>query len=180
MTRSFNSTIYGHDYFINALPEVIRKAPDTRTIFVGSGTLKTHYEEKINNMGLNSYVYFAGKVNEQEMADYLNTADIYITTSLSDGTSCSLLEAMACRLPVIVSDAPSYFEWVQDGSNGFIVPRKDSSTLAKRIIELLNNDSLRLDMGIKNYYIAQERADWEKNFDILEGIYRKLTGRAVL
>lgn len=44
--------MHGHDYFINTFPEVIRRPPDTRTIFVGSGTLKTHYEEKIDNTGL--------------------------------------------------------------------------------------------------------------------------------
>jgi glycosyltransferase involved in cell wall biosynthesis len=108
------------------------------------------------------------------MAMYLNAADIYISTSLSDGTSCSLLEAMACRLPVVVTDLPAIREWVKDDVNGYLVPSENSAALAERIVTLLGNEPLRDQMGTRNLVIAQERADWERNFSILEEIYRGL------
>lgn len=181
MTRLFEP-IYGIEFFINALPDVIRKQPNARVVFLNIGSLLNDCRKKINELGLDRYVYFAGRVDRITVAHYLNLADIYVNTSLSDGTSCSLLEAMACGLPVITSDVPSYFEWVEDGVNGYIVPRRDSEILADRIIQLLDAELTRKKMSERNIQIANERADWEKNFGKLENIYQKLlsTSRANL
>lgn len=173
MTRSFRS-IYGIEHFIEALPAVIRQCPEARAILVGTGPLEEEFRKRIAGLGLTEYVHFAGWVDEEAMAGYLNASDIYVTTSLSDGTSASMLEAMACGLPVVVSDAPAYFEWVDDGVNGFIVPRRDSIRLAERLVQLLEDAALREAMGKHNLAIARERADWERNFSVLEGIYHRL------
>lgn len=166
--------IYGVEYFIESLPVVVQQRPKARVILIGEGILEDTFKKRISELGLDDYVHFACRVNEAEMAAYLNAADVYVTTSLSDGTSCSMLEAMACGLPVVVSDAPVYYEWVDDGVNGFIIPRKDSFALADRLVELLGNRALRREMGKRNLTVAKERADWEKNFDVLEDIYQKL------
>ena len=174
MTRNFGHRRYGQEYFIEALPTIINAEPKTRVIFVGDGELRGRCEKRIKDLGLSDIVYFAGKVDNLRLPEYLNTADIYVTTSLSDGTSVSLLEAIACGIPTVVADATAYYEWIEDGFNGYIVPRKDSSVLASQLIKLLKNESLQRKMGQRNLEIARDRADWEKNFDILEGIYRDL------
>ncbi|MEW6684778.1 MAG: glycosyltransferase family 4 protein [Candidatus Edwardsbacteria bacterium] len=164
----------GIRYFIEALPAVVAEIPETRVLLVGYGLLEQELKRRVEELGLLSQVHFAGRVSNRDIAEYLHAADIYVTTSLSDGTSVSLLEAMACGLPVVVADAPAYFEWVRDGFNGFIVPRKDSTILAKRLVELLANEDLRRSMSERNLQIAQERADWDKNFETLEGLYEEL------
>lgn len=176
MNRAFEPN-YGIEFFIDALPPIIKVRPNARVLLVGTGTLESLLKSKVKEFGLYDYVHFVGRVEHSRMAEYLNTADIYVTTSLSDGTSVSMLEAMACGLPVVVSDALSYFEWVKDGVNGYIVPRKNSKVLAERLIGLLNNVTLRKEMGQRNLQIARERADWERNIDILEGIYESLLKR---
>lgn len=128
----------------------------------------------MQELGLVDIVYFAGMLDDRGMAQYLNATDIYMTTSLSDGTSACMLEAMACGLPVIVSDAPAYFEWVEDGINGYIVPRRNSTVLAERLIALLQDPVQCRKMGQRNLQIARERADWERNSDVFEGIYEGL------
>jgi glycosyltransferase involved in cell wall biosynthesis len=173
MTRQFRP-IYGIECFIDALPLVMREMPEIRVILVGAGPLENAYRQRIGKLGLDNYVHFAGWLDETNMADHLNAADIYVSTSLSDGTSASLLEALACGLPVVVSNAPVNFEWVENGVNGFVVPRKDSIVLAERLVTLLRDEPLRQRMGQRNLGIALERADWEKNFDVLEGIYKHL------
>ncbi len=177
MTRQFAKPIYGHRYFIEALPAVVQAKPETRVIFVASGPLEASCRSRVAELGLQDHVYFGGRVKQSDMALYLNAADVYVTTSLSDGTSVSLLEAMACGLPVVVSDAPVYFEWVDDGVNGYIVPRRNSGLLSQRLVSLLNDDDLRHKMGQHNVEIARETADWEKNLDILGGIYESLLRR---
>ncbi|MBI4317904.1 MAG: glycosyltransferase family 4 protein [Chloroflexi bacterium] len=173
VSRQFKQ-VYGIEYFLTALPRIVRERPSVRVILAGSGPLEQSYRAMLSEYGLASHVHFAGWLDEPDMAAHLNAADVYVTTSLSDGTSASMLEAMACGLPMVVSDAPAYFEWVQDGVNGFVVPRRDSEYLAERIITLLSDGALRDDMGARNLEIAHERADWEKNFSILEGIYGDL------
>lgn len=173
MNRSFEP-IYGIEFFLEALPSVFRICPNVRVLMIGKGSLEGKFRSMVEEMKLSDKVYFMGAVDDQTMVQCLNAADIYVTTSLSDGTSASMLEAMACGLPVVVSDAPVYFEWVQDGINGYIAPRKNSAAVAERLIELLKNPAKCMDMGRRNLQIARERADWELNFDILEEIYETL------
>jgi len=173
MTRNFKS-VYGIEYFIDALATVLRERPLARAILVGSGPLEEQLRERVTGHGLDGAVYFAGSVDERGMANYLNAADIYVTTSISDGTSCSMLEAMACGLPVVTSDVPSNLEWVKDGVNGYVVHQRDSVLLANRLVKLLADEELRSTMGAHNVRIARERADWDKNFDVLEDIYHNL------
>ena len=173
-TRNFDIKVHGVEYFIRSIPAVLERCPDVRVIHVGSGPLEQEYRKLVSELNLDQVVHFAGWLDETQMAVHLNAADVYISTSLSDGTSCSLLEAMACGLPVVVTDVASNFEWVEDGVNGYIVPREDENRLAEKIAVLVENNEVQKKMEERNLEIAHERADWEKNFTILEEIYKAL------
>jgi len=173
MNRAFKP-VYGLPYFVNALPAILRQEPSTRVILIGSGILDAEIRSLVSVKGLNNFVTFVGSVPINHMPDYLNAADIYVSTSLSDGTSLSLLEAMACSLPVVVTDIPANKEWVIDGHNGFVVPPNDSSELSNRVVTLLRNSGLRNLMGQRNLAIARAKADWNKNVDKLEATYNML------
>ena len=174
MNRSFKP-VYGIEYFIEALPEVIIRYPETRVVLAGDGPLGTEIRRRVSELGLKDYVHFAGFIdNDKVMADHLNSADIYISTSLSDGTSVSLLEAMACRLPVVVTDLPANREWIEDGINGYVIPAQDSKILAQKILNLAKDDNLRKRMAELNFQKAREKADWDKNFIKLEEMYKTI------
>ena len=102
------------------------------------------------------------------MPAYLADSDLYVSSSLSDGTSVCLLEAMAAGLPVVVTDVEAILEWVTDGENGLVVPRKDPAALAEAICAMLGDSDLRDTFGRNNYRIAKERASWDDNARILE------------
>jgi len=172
-TRSFEE-IYGLEYIAKAVPKIIKEEPDARFIFCGEGSEKEKIVKIVKDLGMKNYVHFAGYVEPLDLPLYLNSADIYISSSLSDGTSISLLEAFACGKPVVVTDVPSNLEWVKDGENGSIVPRRDSEILADKIITILKNEDTRRKMGHKNIEIVRERADWNKNFEIIENVYREV------
>lgn len=173
MNRNFYP-IYGIDYFIKALPEVIRTCPEVRALFIGRGPLEKELYQMVKEYRVDNYVHFIGWIPLREMPKYLNASDIYISSSLTDGASMCLLEAMACGLPVVVTDIPAILEWVKDGYNGYVVPKKNVDILADRIIQLAKNISIRQKMSKENLNIAQERLNWDKNFDKLEGMYTKL------
>ncbi|MFC1901639.1 glycosyltransferase family 4 protein [Chloroflexota bacterium] len=173
MTRAFEP-VYGIEYFLQALPQIIRECPEARAILCGDGSLRGELERFVKDKGLNEYVHFAGFVKNDDLPYYLASADVYVSCSLSDGTSLSLLEAMACGLPVVVSDVPAILEWVKDGENGFTVPVHDTTSLEQKIVYFLEREDLRENFGKRNWQIAQERANWDINFEKLEGIYRHL------
>jgi len=169
--------VYGIEYFLSALPRIFDKEPSARALLIGDGPLKFSLQALVKQLRLEDRVSFLGTLPNDQMPSYLNAADLYVSTSLSDGTSTSLLEAMACGLPVIVSDAPANLEWVTDGDNGFVVQRRNVEKIAARILEVLRNEPLARRMGELNLKIASQRADWDKNYATLEGIYRELAIR---
>ena len=173
MTRSFER-IYGIQYFLMALPEIIKNEPLTRVLMIGSGPEEDVIKEIVDALDLNQYVHFTGFVPNDELAYYLNSAEIYVSTSITDGSSLSLLEAMACKLPVVVSDVPANCEWVKNGENGYIVPRKKVNPISDRVTTLLIDEVKSERMGELNLKIARERANWEKNYLLLENIYQAM------
>ncbi|MFC1901633.1 glycosyltransferase family 4 protein [Chloroflexota bacterium] len=175
MTRIFEPN-YGIQYFLQAMPKIVSQHPEVRTILCGDGSLRRELESFVEDKGLKNYVYFAGFIENDDLPPYLASADIYVSSSLTDGTSLSLLEAMACGLPVVVSDVPAILEWIRDDENGFTVPRRDATSLEKNIVRLLEREDLRKKFGQRNWRITQERAHWDKNFERLEWIYRELAG----
>ena len=125
-------------------------------------------------LNLDEYVYFAGFVPNDELPLYLNDSDLYVSPSLSDGTSASLLEAMACGLPVVVTDVPAILEWTTPNHNGIIVPRQNTTALAEGLIRILKDKTARVEMGERNQTLVRERADWDKNFADFQALYDQL------
>jgi glycosyltransferase involved in cell wall biosynthesis len=164
MTRQLK-TIYGVDIFISALATVIREQPDVRALIVGEGPLEADLKDLTARLGLSDVVKFIGRVDREELVNFLNASDIYVSTSYSDGTSLCLLEAMAAGLPAVVTDVPANLEWIENGRNGFIARRGDPHEVADGLLKLIKDRSLCNTFGAYNLLIAKERADWNKNFE---------------
>jgi glycosyltransferase involved in cell wall biosynthesis len=170
MTRQLKS-IYGVDIFIRALEIVVREQPDVRALIVGEGPLEAELKELTALLELCEFVKFIGRVDREELVNYLNAADIYVSTSYSDGTSLCLLEAMATGLPAVVTDVPANREWIANGYNGFTARRGDPREVAAALLKLLKDHSLCRTFGSRNLAIAKERADWDKNFDKISKMF---------
>jgi len=173
MTRLLRP-IYGIPYFLRAFARVVKEIPAARAILAGTGPLESELRNLVSQLGLERFVHFAGWVSPKDMPTYLRAADIYVSSSLSDGSSMSMLEAMACGLPVIVTEIPAILEWVQDGVNGLVVPPRDSARLAERLCDLLRNPESGKVMARQNRVMIEARADWNKNFAKLEEMYHTL------
>ena len=159
--------IYGVEFLIRSIPHVIKEIPSARFLIVGDGPNTCFLKEMAKDLGIQEYVNFTGRVPNEDLPRYIKAADLYVSTSLSDGASISLIEAMACGLPVVVSDIPGNREWVKNGKNGFLVPVKDPTALAEKIVFLLKNDDLRRLLGDNNSELAMAKADWTKNVNVL-------------
>ena len=176
MTR-YLRPVYGVSYFIDCLPAVFRTEPSARALVLGSGPLEGELRSRVQQLGIQDKVRFLGEVPNREMPKYLNCADAYVSSSVSDGTSVSLLEAMACGLPVVVTDVPSNLEWIENGSNGLVVGQRDSERLGEAIIRILRDDRLRSDMSARNRRLVGQKANLSDNLRTLEDAYSALASQ---
>ena len=162
---------------INAIPDVLKALPDSRFIIAGSGSLEHELKQLTKDLEVWRAVNFVGKIPHPKLPAYFRASDIYVSTSLLDSSSVSLLDAMACGLPIVVTNTPSNDEWVENGKNGFIFPMKDSKSLAEKIIYLLKHPELMEKFGKRNREIIVEKADEENVMGKIEKIYKKLINK---
>ncbi len=172
-----HEAVYGIEYLLAAIPEIVRAKKKARFLFIGSGSRTNRLKKLVAKLGVRRYVSFIGYVPNDMVGGYLTASDIYVSPSLSDGTSNCLLEAMACGLPVVVTDVEAILEWIADGVNGFVVPRREPAALARKIISLIASEGVRQTFGKKNYSIARERASWDDNVNVMDKVYEMLASR---
>jgi glycosyltransferase involved in cell wall biosynthesis len=127
------------DIFLQTVKLVADKIPDVKVLIAGDGKLLADLKQMAYELNINSNVYFAG--HQSNVEKLLQKSKIFVLTSDSEGLSLSVIEAMMCGLPAIVSDVGDLGDMVEDEVNGFLVPRRCPEKFAARIIELLTNEN---------------------------------------
>lgn len=170
--------LYGIESLVKAIPLVLKEIPETKFVIAGRGSEERRLKNLAKSLDVSNNVKFIGFIPNDELPQYLTTMDVYVSTSLSDaGIAASTAEAMACGLPVIVTDVADNRKWVWDGVNGFVVPIKDPKSLAEKIICLFKNENIRKKFGKINRKIIEERNDYYKEMEKMEDIYKELVRR---
>jgi glycosyltransferase involved in cell wall biosynthesis len=164
--------IYNISLLIRAIPIVLKEEPDTKFIIAGIGSERENLEKQVRGLNISSSVRFLGWVTHEEMPKLLSQVDIYISTSLDDGTSISLLEAMASGAFPIVTNISSNREWIDDGENGFLVPTDEERFLAEKILEAIRNKDLLKASRDKNFRLIKEKALWSVTIGKTKEIYK--------
>jgi len=172
-TRSLEP-VYNVETLIKVIPFVLRANMNVYFVIVGGGSLKRKLEKMADKLGISSNVRFVGRVSQMEVAELLWMSDVFVSTSLSDTTSVSLLEAMACGLPVVVTELEGNMEWIKNGVNGFLFPKRNFKVLAEKILYLLGNEDVRRKFGIVNRKIVEKEGDYEKEMSKMEKLYKDL------
>ena len=165
-------SIYNVALLIRAIPMVLEEESNTQFLIAGDGPERKKLEQEARNLDLGSAVKFIGRIPHEKMPDLLAQADIYVSTSLYDGTSVSLLEAMGSGAFPVVTDIPPNREWISDGDNGFLIPKEDESLLAKKIVEAVRNHRLLGEASTKNQEIVEQRAYWGENLKKVMELYQ--------
>lgn len=167
--------VYDVITLIKAVPMVIKQAPKrVKFVIVGEGSERNRLIQLVKDLKVEEYVEFKGELSRKDLIDCYEDSDIYISTSLSDSTSVSLLEAMALGLIPIVTDIPGNREWIEDKKSGFLFPISDHNALAKRIIYVTNEFTDWFDFREKNVSLIKKKAIWEDNMKAVEKEFLKL------
>jgi glycosyltransferase involved in cell wall biosynthesis len=163
--------IYGVDVIAQAFVQAARQRPELRLIMLGNGSQAARLRQIFLQGEVAERVMYPGHASYDDLPRYYSMTDLYLSASHSDGTSISLLEAMACGRPALVSDIPGNQEWVQEGVNGWLFPDGDADALERAILRAVDQRQRLPQMGQAAREIAGQRADWEKNFPELLKAY---------
>jgi len=166
--------IYNVSLLIRAIPIVLKREPKTKFLIAGDGTEKKTLQREVESMNINSSVEFLGRVPHEKMPDLLSDADIYVSTSLHDGTSVSLLEAMGAGAFPVVTDISANREWIISGENGFLFSEHEEESLAIMIIDAIRSHQLLEKSRTRNRLIVEQKALWQENIKQIESIYKNV------
>jgi glycosyltransferase involved in cell wall biosynthesis len=164
--------IYGVDLIARSFARVAHQYRELRLLMLGNGSQASQLKEIFLREGVLEKVHIAGQVSNADLPDYYKAADLYVSASHSDGTSISLLEAMACGKAVLVSDIPGNREWLTPGENGWWFRDGDIGSLIEALSEAVEERDRLPEMGHASRLLAEQRADWERNFPKLFKAYK--------
>ncbi len=167
--------IYDVESLVRAAPLVLQQVANARFFVTGNGALRPGLEELAHTLGVSAHVHFAGMLPYADLPICLASADVYVSTSLSDaGLASSTAEAMASELPVVVTDFGDNRQWVHEDQGGFLVPLQDPQMLAEKIVRLLNDAPFRKRCGSYNRALIAERNCLQKEMRKMDFLYDKL------
>ena len=175
--------IYGVDVVVNAFARAAAVEPRLRLILLGGGSLAGQIQRLLHEHQLHDRVHLGGQVGQARLPEVYRAADLYVSASHSDGSSVSLMEALASGLPAFVSDIPGNREWVgteeagvkgeagTEGAAGWLFPDGDANALAEGMLRAAADPSGLARMRLAARALAERRADWRENFQQLLAAY---------
>ena len=167
---------YGVTDLCNAFVKAAAAIPSLRLLLAGTGSQIREVKNIFKYAQLENRVKVLGKLPNSELPKYFAAADIYVSPSHVDGSSVSLMEALASSLPSLVTDIPANLEWVRDGVNGWVYQDGNIDDLTKSI--LIAAEAHLEPMGQAARQTAQEKADWQRNKQVLLNAWQDLTAKA--
>lgn len=162
----------GVEYLLRAWKAVVSGFPEARLLILGDGPLQEELEKCATDLGISGSARFAGRVDN--VPEYLRAADVFVLPSLQEGLPNSLLEAMACGLPVVATKIGGTSDVARDGGNAVLVPPANESGLAVGLTHLLRTPEARVALGrgaedsVRRLFSLD--ATWERYVDLYVAI----------
>jgi glycosyltransferase involved in cell wall biosynthesis len=176
----FIGTFFRHqgiDTLIDAAPAIIREYPQVRFLVLGDGPMKTAWNRKIENNALKACFLFLGNVPYEEVPSYCGVMDVCVAPFLKEAVERSpvkIFDYLACGKPVVATDVGETSGFFAESGAVLIVPPEDPAALAQGLHHLLENETLRAEMGGKGRAFIAGRYSRAQIAEIVETVARKL------
>ncbi len=164
---------YGVDVLARAFVQVAQQRPEVSLMLLAGGSQAAAIRQILINGGVEERVTFPGQISNAELPRFYHQADLYVSPSHVDGSSVSLMEALACGLPCLVSNIPANQEWVREGENGWLFKDGDHHELAAKILQAIELRAQLPEIGKNARATAEDKANWPKNIQKLLEAYEK-------
>lgn len=165
---------YGVDVLAKAFVKAAQQNPNLDLLLLGGGSQGHSIRQILQRGGVLDRVSMPGQVTQKDLPRWYHMADLYISPSHVDGSSVSLMEALACGIPCLVSDIPANKEWVVEDGNGWLFPDGDAEALAAKILAVIAQRQRLPEVGRAARRSAEVRANWPKNFAKLLEVYEQV------
>jgi len=159
---------------LDAMPRILARYPNAVLTVAGDGPWRGYYERRAQELGAS--VRFAGQVFGDRPA-YYGSADLYLCPTTIASFGVTLLEAMACGTPMIVSDNPGFRSVIDGGAEAVIIPKDDPTVWAETTIALLGDPERRAAMGRAGVAKAARFA-WPRIARAELAVYERVLGRS--
>jgi glycosyltransferase involved in cell wall biosynthesis len=154
--------LYGVDLVVRTFVQAVQAEPRLRLILLGGGSQEEEIKGLVEKNGLQEVIHFGGQVGLEDLPDYYRAADLYVSASHSDGSSVSLMEALACGKPALVSDIPGNREWITNEETGWLFKDNDERELIEEMLAASHRKDLE-NIGKNARFLASQRANWNQN-----------------
>jgi len=144
----------GVDILINAFFQLSNIA-NLKLLIIGDGSLFNNYKHKVDQIGIDKCVIFAG--GKKNLSEWLSALDIFIQPSRAEGLSLATIEALSVGLPIIATDVGGTKELLHGGKSGILVPKESSEAISEAIKSLVDNSEMRKTL-------SEESIDQAQNF----------------
>jgi glycosyltransferase involved in cell wall biosynthesis len=173
--RSWESN-YNIDVLIKAFARLVQQRPEAqaRLCLLGGGPQAAELQALAQQLRVHDQVDFVGRVGDQAMVEALQRSRVSVSVPSSDATSVSVLESMACGLPIIASDLPANRQWITPGQGGWLVPARDEAALVQALITAHDQAEVRQSMGQCNRARIERDASRRGQMDAMWRLYQGL------
>jgi sugar transferase (PEP-CTERM/EpsH1 system associated) len=162
---------------LRAVREVVHRQPEFRLTIVGDGPIREELHSLCESLGLVGHVHFLG--DRRDIPTLLANADLFVLSSIEEGLSLTLLEAMASGLAVVATDVGGNREVVLHGKSGLLVPSRSPERLAEAILHLAHRPNVIREMGRQGRVLVEKHFNLKNTVrryeDLYESSVRKLT-----
>jgi len=166
----------GLTYLLEAALKVIKENPQTIFMVVGNGPLRKFLNVELERLNISRHFMFMGDVRDEELPLIYSCADVFALPSIQEGQGIALLEAQASTKPVVAFDVSGVREAVVNGTSGLLVEKGNSWALAKVLLDLLSNPSLRQKMGFAGREFVLRNFTWEMCAEKMLKVYKQTLG----
>lgn len=168
------SRYYGLPTALEGFFRAARQEPRLHLVLLGGGPLETWLHRQLARHSLGPRVRVVGRVAEEALVRYFRAGDVYVSMSWSDGSSVTLMQALATGLPAVVSDIPGNREWITPGVEGFLVPVGNPEALARALLTLARMpEEERQLMARAARRRAEVQANWQHHILQLDRAYQR-------
>ncbi|MBU4455556.1 glycosyltransferase family 4 protein [Patescibacteria group bacterium] len=162
----------GFDKVIEAMPKVLKEAPNLIYVILGNGQEITNYKLQITNLSLEKNVIIITDADDEEKNCWYNLCDIFIMPARTigddfEGFGIVYLEANLAGKPVIAGDSGGVRDAVVNGVNGLLVNPENTNEIADAVIKLARDENLRKKLGEQGRDRAVKEFNWEKQVQII-------------
>ncbi len=165
-------TMKAVDLFPEMLLLLRQDFPDIRMLMTGDGSYKTELFREFEEKGVSGMVDYLGVVETEKIPDLISRSRIFLYPSRREPFGLSIIEAMACGIPVVTTDVYGPREIVTHNHDGLTVPPGDVGRLVEAVTNLLSDEGLQLKLGCNARRTVESRYDLRRHTERLLDIYR--------